>query len=371
LALLALLLPIACAPQAPSRPQAMLRAPAQAMSAQGVAPGRAEPVRVGLLLPLSGGNGPLGEAMLEAAQLALFQQSDAAVEFLPRDTGGNPAGAQNAARDAMAAGARVLAGPLTFGETAAVVPLARGAGLPLFAFTSDDTQSGSGVWVLGVTPTQAVRRVAAAASAQGARRFGLVAPEDEFGRRLAAALRQAMQDLGGPPPVIAFYPPRDDPAGAAQQMVAAAPEAVLIGAGGMTARQIAQVLAAAPRPPRLLGTHLWGGDAEVAGEPALAGAWFPGPDPEARSRFEARFTAAFTERPPRLAGVAYDAAALGARAARDGSPPIGQAFMGADGPIRLDASGRVDRGLALFAVRPGGEPSLVQPAPAEPGGAGS
>ena len=52
--------------------------------------------RVGLLLPLSGGNRALGEAMLNAAQLALFDQADPAIEFLPRDTGSTPAGAAEA-----------------------------------------------------------------------------------------------------------------------------------------------------------------------------------------------------------------------------------------------------------------------------------
>ena len=56
--------------------------------------------RVGLLLPLSGSNRPLGEAMLNAAQLALFDQGDAGVEFLPRDTGSTAAGAAEAARAA-------------------------------------------------------------------------------------------------------------------------------------------------------------------------------------------------------------------------------------------------------------------------------
>jgi hypothetical protein len=48
--------------------------------------------RVGLLLPLTGSNGPLGQAMLNAATLALFEQGDRRVEFLPRDTRGTPAG---------------------------------------------------------------------------------------------------------------------------------------------------------------------------------------------------------------------------------------------------------------------------------------
>ncbi len=334
-------------------------------------PAAPETFRVGLLLPLSGGNAALGEAMLDAAQLALFQQGDPRVEFLPRDTRGTPQGAANAAREALAAGARAVAGPLTLGETSAVAQATRGAGVPLLAFTSDEGQAvPASVWVLGTTPTQAVRRVVSAAAGAGATRFALVAPEDAFGQRLAAALRQAAQELGAPPPRIAFFPPRGDAAAAAADALSANPQALLIGAGGLTARQIAELAANSPARPRLLGTHIWHGDAEVAGTPALAGAWFPGPDPGARGRFDADFARAFVERPPRLAGVAYDAAALAARTVRTGQPPVGEAFLGADGPIRMDASGRLLRGLALYEIRPGGEPVAIQPAP-EPGVAGS
>ncbi|MBY0339350.1 MAG: ABC transporter substrate-binding protein, partial [Acetobacteraceae bacterium] len=99
---------MACAPQAP--PPGFGQVPAFGGPPPPGGPGfalapPASPqvarTRVGLLLPLSGGNAPLGQAMLDAAQLALFEQQDPRVEFLPRDTRGTPAGAASAARDAL------------------------------------------------------------------------------------------------------------------------------------------------------------------------------------------------------------------------------------------------------------------------------
>jgi len=366
-ALAALLLPlIGCAPQERPPPRPFATAPAQRLPP---APPPEGPMRrVGLLLPLSGGNAPLGQAMLNAAQLALFDQGDRRVAFLPRDTRGTPDGAAEAARAAAAEGAVALAGPLTLGETAAV---ARSTGLPIFALTSDEAQAAGHVWVLGLTPTQQVRRVMAAAGDHGARRFGLLAPDDAFGQRLAAAMRAAAAQAGWPAPAVQLVPARaPDVAAAVPGLLAQRPDAVLIGYSGAGARAAAQAIAAAGPPPLLLGTSLWAGDASLAAEPALAGALFPGPDPAGRERFDNHYAAAFEERPPRLAGPAYDAAALAARTAREGAPPIGAAFLGADGPIRLGEGGVVRRGLAVFAVRPGGEPALVEPAPL-PGGAGS
>jgi ABC-type branched-subunit amino acid transport system substrate-binding protein len=112
----------------------------------------------------------------------------------------------------------------------------------------------------------------------------------------------------------------------------------------------------------------------------LAGAGFTGPDPAARNSFDNRYQDTFGERPARLAGTAYDAAALAARAARAAHTahtareggralPIGTAFQGADGPIRLMADGVLGRGLAILEFQ-NGQTVLREAAPI-PGGAGS
>jgi branched-chain amino acid transport system substrate-binding protein len=295
--LAALLLGLAaCAPQPPRPGFVGIAPPLQ----PGYAP--APVARAGLLLPLSGPQGPLGQSMLNASYMALFDEAPTGVEFAPRDTGGTPAGAAAAARAAIADGARALVGPLTSAEAAAVAPVARAAGVPMLAFTNDAQRAGPGAWVLGTTPQQQVRRIVGAAARNGAQRFALAAPDNEFGRQLATALRAATTDLGLPPPVIALHPSNADPAMAAGAARVAAPQAdaVLLGESGERARRFAAAYAAegqvvqveptrgsvqtlapsAPQAggPRLLGTALWLNDQAVRNEPALSGAWFPGPD---------------------------------------------------------------------------------------------
>ena len=271
----------------------------------------------------------------------------------------------------------MLTGPLTAAETAAAAGIARAGRLPLLAFTNDSAAAGNGVWVLGVTPAQQVDRMVAAAMAAGATRFALLGTEDEFGRRMAQALRARLASVGLPIPFMLLHPPRTDMAQAMRDLGALAGEApvdaLLLVETGQAARNAAIALPGVfPRAPRILGTALWAQDSSLTQEPALAGAWFPAPDPQSRQNFESRYQAAFGERPPRLAGLAYDAAGLAARAARDGSGvlPVGEAFLGADGPLRLLPDGQVARGLAVFALDPSGEPRLVQPATV-PGAAGS
>lgn len=351
----------ACAPQAPI----IVGAPPSG------APADVARTRVALLLPLSGQQAPLGQALQQAAELALFEQNDRRVEFIPVDTGGNAMGAGDAARRAVGLGAVSMVGPLTGAETAGAAPVAQAARLPMLAFTNDSSQARPGVWTLGVTPEQQVRRVMGSAMSAGAQQFGMVAPDDAFGRALAVAMRKTAADFNLPSPAIALFNDRAGAAGPVAQMSRQANQAidaVMIGATGFRARELAAaVKAGAQENPRplLLGHTLWIADAGLANEPALIGALFAAPDERARGVFDARYQQAFGVRPPRIAGVAHDAAlmAAGLAVAPAGTMPDSTPrFEGVDGPVRLGRDGAVDRGLALYRVSPNGDAVLVEPA---------
>jgi ABC-type branched-subunit amino acid transport system substrate-binding protein len=255
----------------------------------------------------------------------------------------------------------------------------------MLPFTNDANQASASVWPMGITPRQQMRRLVAGAHAQGAQRFALAAPSGAFGQQLAAGLRSAASDLGLPPPNIITYPAAAAPGLAARDVAqklvpseaTASPQApqggppadlLILGESGPRAREFAAALAAAGTPvPKLAGTVLWATDPSLAQEPALNGAWYPGPDPSAHAQFESRFQSAFGDRPSRVVGVAYDAAAIAARAVRgqpDAVPPmpVGELILGADGGLRLGQNGEVQRALAVFALTPGMEGQVVQPA---------
>ena len=373
----------ACAAQAPGRFATVAPTPG--------APAPIEPprARVAVLLPLSGAQAPLGQSMLNAATLALFEQAGPAVELVPRDTGSTPNGAAEAARGALADGARAIVGPLTAAESGTVANAARAAGVPVLAFTNDGNLAGRGVWVLGVTPAQQVRRLVQAAQAEGMGRLALAGPNGPFAQQLAAGLRAASQEAGLPPPAVVTYPQAAALPMAARELLsqlgenaAGQPPGLLVLAeGGARARAFAAALREAAPPdavlPRIAGTVLWAQEVgTLSAEPALAGAWFPSTDNAARTQFESRYQGAFGQRPPRLAAVAYDAAALASRAARGGPDaplalPVGEIVFGADGALRLLPDGQTQRALAIYGLEPGAaEPTQVQPA-SLPGAAGS
>src|SRR5205085_1505664 len=120
---------------------------------------------------------------------------------------------------------------------------------------------------------------------------------------------------------------------------------------------------------RLLGSGLWD-DTAIGGEPALYGGWFAASPPDARREFEARFEKTYGHPAPRLASLAFDAAALAAALAKRGGPePFSQeailnpnGFTGVDGLFRFTSQGLVQRGLAVLEVGPQGN-TVISPAP--------
>lgn len=361
---------------------------------------------IAILLPLTGANAEVGRAMLRAAQLALEQPGGPGL--VQEDTHGTPEGAASAARNAVAAGAGLMLGPLTAGETSAAGPIARAAGIPMLAFTSDPAQAQPGVWPLGLTPGQQVRPLMRAMQAEGKPRIAAVLPQNLFGDAVASGLLTAASDAGLPEPRIIRAPysfagfntaiktvsdaatrrpgadartgaaPAASPAAAAATATPSGPaeaasppppmDALFLGATGTLLGQAAPLLTfygVGPAQVRVLGPATWLRDA--AGQAKLAGAWFAAPDPAARAPFEALFTERYHAPARDLTSLAYDAASIARVVATpEGYPTAAltraDGFGGADGLVALLPDGQVRRGLAIFEVDQGGS-HVVQPAP--------
>ncbi len=361
---------------------------------------------VALLLPLTGAHADLGQSMLQAVQLALA--APGAPTLNVRDTGGTPEGAATAARAAIAAGVALILGPLTSTETAAVAPLARAASVPVLAFTNDPAQAQPGVWPLGITPVQQVRRLVGAAQSQGKSRFAGLLPESDFGHAMGNALEQAapgsdvhyygggMNSINVATRAVSGYASRRGPIDAqikaaraletpegrkqaqdlAKSSIPGPPfDALLLADSGTPLAEIASLLPyydVYAGSVRILGPAQWGLPGSGGGQ--FGGAWYAAPDPSARTAFEQAFTAKYGSPPPPLDDIAFDAAAIAlALDTRQGVSIAAltqpQGFVGSDGLLILLPDGHVRRGLAVFETQRGGA-QMVEPAPSSPGAPG-
>ena len=128
------------------------------------------PAKIALLVPLSGPNAGLGNAILDAAQLALFETGGSQLTLVPRDTRGTPSVA-DAAGSAVGGGAALILGPLLAGEVEAVKPIARDAHVNVIAFSTVTDLAGGNTYLMGFLPRQEVVREVAYARQRGMARL--------------------------------------------------------------------------------------------------------------------------------------------------------------------------------------------------------
>jgi branched-chain amino acid transport system substrate-binding protein len=355
------------------------------------APKPAGAAKVALLVPLTGPNAALGKGMLDAAQMALFDNSGSRLELIPRDTGGTAAGAAAAARAAVADGAQLILGPLLATEVEAVKPVAVQKRVNVIAFSTVTQLAGGNVFLMGFLPRQEVVREVGFARERGLARFAALAPNSAYGHLMTDALRAVTEADGATLADFEFYDPSGGEAAepirrllahgqTAGEGAGAGFDALLLPEGGARLRALARALVAAGldiRAVRLLGSGLWD-EPDIGNEPGLQGGWFAAAGPQARQAFEQRFQGVYGHAPPRLSALGYDAAALAAVLAKSeaGGALFSRAaitnpsgFTGVDGLFRFSDDGLVQRGLAVLEVDPQGA-EVVSPAPksfAEPG----
>jgi ABC-type branched-subunit amino acid transport system substrate-binding protein len=359
------------------------------------------PSAVALLLPLTGPNAALALAMQQAAQLAASTPGAPPLDV--RDTGGDPARAADAAKAAIAAGDKLILGPLTAEESQAVAAVAQPAGIPVLAFSSDPSVAAPGIWTLGITPGQQMRRLVAAARDEGRKRIAALLPEGPFGDAMQTALSDAAGEAGLEQPTIqrgssddalkavTDYEARHgdlenrikamrdstDPASREQAALLAAQPAqpppfdtLVLGANGDTLRHMADLLpqldVIAPQV-RVLGPAFWSQSGHLR---HLAGAWYAVPDPAQRSSFVAAFQAKFLAPPPPIADIAFDATLIARALAQQkdfssNALTSADGFSGVDGTMLLLPDGHVRRALAIFQISPNGGATLVSPAPTD------
>lgn len=368
-------------------------------------------VKIALLVPLSGPHSDLGQALLQSAQLAMFDMGYDNLEIMPRDTLGTAAGAQNAVREALQDGAQLILGPLFADSVSAARTALRGRNVNMIAFSTDWTLAGGNSYIMGFLPFTQVRRVIDYAARQGYNKIGVLAPNNQYGNAVLTAygsfaFHNNIQtvdtarytpggyDLADITRVFARYDERtaqkdaltaQQEAGAfahlsRAEIAAMMPplpfDAVLIPAGGAEARELANMLSyydLLPEDVKRLGTGLLD-DETLTHEQALAEAWFAAPDPSARAAFEQRYQETYGTVPPRLATLAYDATALAAVLAHSSYQRTGRisfdraaltnpnGFAGIDGIFRFRPDGLVERGLAVLEFHKG-DLRVIEPAP--------
>lgn len=333
------------------------------------------PVRVALLLPLSGDRGlvEVGTSMANSARLAMaFIAASPSINdnitIVIKDTAGNSAVAANRASEAIAEGASLILGPLRADSVRAVGQVARQAGVPVIAFSNNAGAAAPGVFLLNVLPEVEVARALGFVRAEGRGAFAAIVPTTDFGRVQEGAFRQAAADQGLNIRGVYSFSSEAEARAAVQQVIP------LIEAGAVDALFLPD-RATAPSFGALLeeagidrgrltviGSADWDGDGRILQTGFLAGAVYPAVDPAGFEALRPEYQARFGAVPHPLATIAYTATLLAntSTLAR-GTPRYDRAqltrpsgYSGRDGLFRLSADGRSQYALVIKRIGPGG-----------------
>ena len=327
--------------------------------------------RVALLVPLSGPNAAVGQSIANATTMALLDTNASNLRITTYDTA---AGVPSVAAKAVADGNKLILGPLLGDDVPAVAATARGAKVPVIAFSNDTTVAARDVFIMGSVPAQSIDRTVAHARLQGANRFAALVPVGEYGQRASDAMIASVRAHGGSLVGMETYDRASASMGAAaRRLKAKGPyDAVLLADGARHAAQAAPVVKTSAAT-RILGTELWSGETVIANTPALRGAYFSAVSDARFRQFAESYKSRFGAQPYRIATLGYDSVLLTLRVARDWKPgttfPTARlfdrdGFLGLDGAFRFSANGVAERALEVREVR-AGSVGVASPAPTQ------
>ncbi|MEN9682530.1 MAG: hypothetical protein RLZZ427_281 [Pseudomonadota bacterium] len=328
--------------------------------------------RIALLVPLSGPNAALGQAVANATTMALLDTNARTIRVTTYDTAAGPA---DAARKALQDGNKLVLGPVQGDDIATATQIVRPTRVPMITYSNDTALAAGDVFVMGTAPEHAIARVTAYAATHGAKRFALLYPAGDYGARAKAAFGRAVIAAGGSLATSESYERSNTSIISAARRIKTRGgfDTILIADSARFAAMAApQIKPAGAALPRILGTELWSGEAVIAATPPLRGAWFAAVSDARFRQFSDSYKTRFGSAPYRQATLGYDSVLLAVRIAREWQPgtafPLGRltdkgGFLGLDGPFRFATDGTSERALEVREVRAKGVVA-IDPAPA-------
>lgn len=358
-------------------------------------------VRVGMLVPLSGAAEKVGLSLKNAALMSQFDLADDQFVLQFYDTKSTVQGAQEAAIQAVSHGVELIIGPLFSQHVSVVAPIVRSMGLNAIVFTTDPAVIGRGVFSIGLLLEQQVDRILSYAYMKGYGRFAVLVPETVGGQAVAGAAERAVKRLNADFVRVAYYDPdakdfsnvvrdlsrydeRKRALESEKEKLEIAPDedeiaketlkrfeqmdtigevdfdAILIHDEGSRLRSVSSLLSyydVSSKQVKFLGTSLWA-DESLSKEEALIGGWYATPPPQTHKNFIKRYKELYTDAPPRIASLGYDAVALAVTlAGQKGNADYSlsaltdpNGFEGIDGIFRFLNNGRSERALSVMEI---------------------
>ena len=337
-------------------------------------------VQVAMLLPMTsaqGGDAVIARSLENAARMAAADLSGVTIEITVYDTAGQAARAAAVAREAVAAGADVILGPLRSDAAAAVGVAVANSDIAVLSFSNNTEIAGGNVFVLGHTFQNSAARVISFAASQGRSRIVVAHGQNLAGEVARDAVLNAARSVNAS--IVSVVPYEFSQCGvidAVPRIVSAVRDgganAVMLTADSAGALPfLAQLLpenGLDTATVQMMGLTRWDTPPQTLELSGLQGGWFALPDPQASAGFDTRYAAAYGGPSHILGGLGYDAIrAVGETVITTGrltpqNLSASAGFQGANGVFRLRGDGTNERAMAIAQVIDN-QVAVIDPAP--------
>ncbi len=335
-----------------------------------------EQITIGLLVPMTGPQAQIGGQLRDAALMGLYDtiqnspklDATATPKLLMRDSGGGADATAQAAQELVNAGAQIILGPLVSSNVVAAGRVTTAAKIPLIAFSNNISVAQPNVFVFGYVPNQQVKRISGFSADQKIEHYAAIASQDDYGRMVVRDFSKNIAARGYSVQPVEFFTQGAMPPSPLLTRIAKDAEtigrerkAVFLPITGKPLSAISlrfmQDIKANNGFLKLLGTGLWD-NPQTLQDPGMLGAWFATTDPSLSFDYNQRFFDQYNYAPSRIASLAYDGVTFLSEQGikRGGAALTRQSLVGqnfytpANGQIRFNANGVVDRALAVVEV---------------------
>ena len=341
------------------------------------------------MLPLSGEHSEIGNLILNAIEMAIFQTEENKLELHIKDTEAESDKAKKALSELIDEGVKVIIGPLFSKSLAAIQGKATSNNINIFALTNNLNLRNKGIWIFGVDPQAQTEKVLQYVLEKGSKNIAALLPQNAYGLLLFDTITSFTQANLMKIEKIEFYNFSVDSQRKAAQKISEDFEeyklyldkikeqenekeesneilfmekpfdSVFIAASGQNLTVLSSQLQynnVDPKVVQYLGISSWE-DSSILSEPALEGGVFVTTSEMYQERIKLIYKNSFNKEMPKIAMIAYDIVALlGSLNNLESNFNIydlvnDEGYIGLRGLFRLKKNGTVERAFQLKKIK--------------------
>ena len=349
-------------------------------------------IKVGVLLPLTGENKEIGNLILNALELALFQTDSKKIHLIIEDTEADPKKTLQIFKSLIENDVKLFIGPLYSKSLVSVENYASENNVKFFALTNNTNLAKKGVWIFGINPQQQTKTILDFLISNGKKKIGFLLPDNSYGYLLYDTVQKVLKSKNTLPARVEFFKENIDSQQKAAKKISKGfdryeaylkeikeganldnndesmipkkifdipLDSIFIGASGQTLTILASQLqysSVDPKKVTYVGTSSWE-DESILQEPALNRAFFSTTTDFLQKEVTKNYSIAYGTEMPKVAMVAYDILSLLSANIKENGDINMQyllnenGYLGLRGLFRLKLDGTVERTFQIKTIK--------------------